>query len=77
MIGVAILDILCGSSIGQSLDQGDRVCTGDALQHAPDGQTVRLQNPDSGHSYNVAPIKTWQNADGRYCREYSATADIG
>jgi len=77
MIGGAILGMLSGYSIGQSLEKGDRACTGYALQRAPDGQTVRSQNPDSGRSYNVAPIKSWQNAEGRYCREYSATANIG
>ncbi|KZD02365.1 MULTISPECIES: RT0821/Lpp0805 family surface protein [unclassified Thalassospira] len=77
MIGGAILGMLSGYSIGQSLDQGDLACTGYALQRAPDGQAVRWQNPDSQHSYNVVPTNSWQNADGRYCREYSATARIG
>lgn len=76
MIGGAILGMLSGYSIGQSLDQGDLACTGYALQRAPDGQAVRWQNPDSQHSYNVVPTNSWRNADGRYCREYSATARI-
>ncbi|MBC05058.1 RT0821/Lpp0805 family surface protein [Thalassospira sp.] len=77
MIGGAILGMLSGYSIGQTLDQGDQACTGYALQRAPDGQHVRWQNPDSGRSYNVVPTNSWQNAEGRYCREYSATANIG
>lgn len=77
MIGGAILGMLSGYSIGQSLDQGDLACTGYALQRAADGQAVRWQNPDSGRSYNVVPTSSWQNAHGRYCREYSATANIG
>lgn len=77
MIGGAILGMLSGYSIGQNLDQGDLACTGYALQRVPDGQSVRWQNPDSGRSYNVVPTNSWQNAQGRYCREYSATANIG
>jgi len=77
MIGGAILGMLSGYSIGRNLDQGDLACTGYALQRAPDGQTVRWQNPDSGRSYNVVPTSSWRNAEGRYCREYSATARIG
>lgn len=77
MIGGAILGMLSGYSIGQNLDQGDQACTGYALQRVPDGQSVRWQNPDSGRSYDIVPTNSWQNAQGRYCREYSGTADIG
>lgn len=77
MIGGEILGMLGGYAFGQSLDQSDQACTGDALDRVPDGQSVRWQNPDSGRSYNVVPTDSWQNAQGRYCREYSATANIG
>ncbi|WP_336079878.1 RT0821/Lpp0805 family surface protein [Thalassospira sp. CH_XMU1448-2] len=77
MIGGAILGMLGGYSIGQSLDQSDLACTGYTLQNVPDGRSVRWINPDSGNSYNVVPTRSWQNTSGRYCREYSATADIG
>ncbi|HAY49321.1 MAG: RT0821/Lpp0805 family surface protein [Pseudomonadota bacterium] len=77
MIGGAILGMLGGYNIGQTLDQSDVACTGYTLQTVPDGRPVRWLNPESGNSYNVVPTRSWQNSDGRYCREYTATADIG
>ena len=77
IIGGAILGMLGGYNIGQTLDQSDQACTGYTLQNVPDGRSVRWLNPDSGTSYNIIPTRSWQNADGLYCREYNATADIG
>lgn len=77
MIGGAILGLLGGYSVGQSLDQADVACTGYALQQIPDGQTARWINPDSQRQFNMTPTRTWQNTAGRYCREYTATTVIG
>ncbi|MBO9506691.1 hypothetical protein [Thalassospira sp. A3_1] len=77
MIGGAILGLLGGYSVGQSLDQADAACTGYALQQIPDGQTARWINPESQREFDMTPTRTWQNTAGRYCREYTATTVIG
>lgn len=77
MIGGAILGLLGGYSVGQSLDQADVTCTGYALQQIPDGQTARWINPESQRRFDMTPTRTWQNSAGRYCREYTATTTIG
>jgi len=76
IIGGAILGILVGGSIGQTMDEIDQNCIGQALEHAPDGQTIAWQNPTSDTQYEIMPTRTVQVADGRYCREYTTTAVV-
>lgn len=70
-----------GSSIGKSLDEHDRMMANQAsqkaLESAPSGNTVEWNNPDSGHSGTITPTKTYKADNGRYCREYSQTVNIG
>ena len=61
MIGGAILGLLGGYSVGQSLDQADVACTGYALQQIPDGQTAHWINPESQRQFDMTPTRTWQN----------------
>ena len=74
--GGTLLGFLVGGSIGRSMDEADRGCVGQALEHAPDGQSVRWNNPQNGATYQVVPSRTIQASDGRYCREYTATSVI-
>ena len=48
-----------------------------ALEAVPSGQSVAWQNPDSGNTGTVTPVKTYQTATGQYCREYTQTITIG
>lgn len=41
-----------------------------ALENSVSGKPVRWQNPASGASGSVTPLKTWQTARGKYCRAY-------
>jgi surface antigen len=75
--GGALLGALIGGSIGRGMDQVDAGCVGQTLEHAPERQTVTWRNPDNDTDYAVTPVKTFQRDDGRYCREYTATATIG
>jgi surface antigen len=75
--GGALLGILLGGSLGNAMDQLDERCVGQALEHAGSEQTVAWRNPDSGAAYQVTPTRTWQEQDGRYCREYTTTVRIG
>ena len=47
------------------------------LEKKVSGTDVRWQNPDSGHSGVIAPVRTMQRADGTFCREYRETVVIG
>ncbi len=77
ILGGTILGMLVGGNIGQMMDDLDQNCVGQALEHAPDGQAIMWNDTQSGAQYQVAPVKTIQTNDGRYCREYTATATVG
>ena len=70
---------LVGGLVGNYLDDRDKKMAADsahkALESAPSGQTVAWNNPDSGHSGTVTPVRTYQSG-GTYCREYQQTVTI-
>lgn len=75
--GGTFLGILIGGEIGRSMDQIDRRCAGQVLEHAPDNETIVWNNPDQGARYQVTPSGSYNDAEGRYCREYQSTAVVG
>jgi len=76
IIGGTLAGVLLGGAIGRSLDQLDQRCVGQILEHAPPREAVAWSNPDSGAAYEVTPVSTYQEADGRYCREYQTAITI-
>lgn len=72
---------LFGQEIGRSLDRADRIAMGQnaqySLEYTPSRQTTTWNNPDSGNSGSLTPIRTYQTETGRYCREYRQTVYIG
>src|SRR5512139_2453204 len=72
--------ILIGGMAGNLLDQRDKQLAAEAaaraMETAPTGKPVAWKNPDSGHSGTVTPTKTYQTANGTYCREYQTTVLI-
>ena len=42
-----------------------------ALENSLSGKPLRWQNPSSGASGSVTPLKTWKNDQGEFCRSYS------
>ncbi len=71
---------LVGRGIGQSLDRMDRMHASQAYQkaqYAPIGQPIRWNNPNSGNSGLVTPIREGNHNNGAYCREYNTTVNIG
>ena len=76
-----LLGVFVGSEIGKSLDRADQVyarrTAQGALESNPVGQASTWNNPDSGHSGTVTPVKTYQTAQGEQCREYQQTVTIG
>ena len=76
-----ILGGLIGGTIGDRLDAADRekahTAAAQTLEAVPSGHSVAWQNPDSGNTGTVTPVKTYQTATGQYCREYTQTITIG
>jgi surface antigen len=80
IVGGVLLGGLLGGAIGNALDQRDKQMAMQAqqaaLESAPSGQTSTWRNPDSGHYGSVTPTRTYETAQGQYCREYQETVTI-
>ena len=84
LLGVALGTLAgawIGNSVGQSLDELDQMkmqqATQNALENKPVGQTSSWSNPDTGHSGQVTPTKTYsESGSTEPCREYSSTVTI-
>ena len=65
-----------GNRIGKSLDCQDQQyhydTTQNALEKQPTGQTAAWTNPDTGHSGDVTPVRTY-SMDGQPCRDFTQT----
>lgn len=72
--------ILVGGLVGNLLDERDKKMATEAaqkaLESAPTGKPVAWHNPDSGHAGTVTPVKTYQTASGKHCREYETSVTI-
>src|SRR3546814_9409514 len=72
---------MVGSEVGKSLDKADQTAMAGAEQRAhsaPVGETIRWNNPDSGHYGTVTPVRDGYNQNsGAYCREYQPTVTVG
>lgn len=79
--GGTLLGALLGKEVGASLDRADMAHYQDASQRALEtaqtGNEVAWQNPDSGNRGTITPTRTFQRANGTYCREYNQTIYIG
>jgi len=76
-----LLGGLVGGATGSMLDSQDKrtaaATTQQALENKPSGATTAWNNPDSGNSGTVTPVRTYQSASGQYCREFEQTVTIG
>lgn len=81
IIGAALMGGLLGGYIGHKLDQRDKEMASQAAVRAFEsgrkGQKSVWNNPDTGNHGEVVPVKTYQLADGRYCRMYEQHIWIG
>ena len=75
------LGAMVGSSIGQQLDERDRMLMGQTFNHtmekAPINAVGKWQNPDTGHGGTVTPTRTFETETGTPCREFTQTVSIG
>lgn len=76
----ALLGAFVGSSIGKSLDQADMAYHQQAVERAyaaPINQTISWNNPDSGHSGSVTPVREGRQAStGNLCRQFKQAVFI-
>ena len=70
-----------GGEAGKSLDRADRLFMQQTMQRgletAPSGSTSSWANPDNGNFGTFTPTRTFQTAEGRYCREFQGSVTIG
>lgn len=66
-----------GNQIGAALDDADRQAAERAAEKAmTDNRPVSWQNPESGHSGEIRPTRTYVDGEGRSCREYETAVFI-
>jgi surface antigen len=70
---------LIGSEIGRTMDEQDEMRANQAVteaHQAPLGETIVWNNPDSGHSGTVTPVRDGSTSSGLYCREFQQTITV-
>ncbi len=75
-----LVGAMVGQEVGKSLDKADRAAIDRAESRAttaPIGETINWDNPDSGNSGTVTPVRDGKDTTGRYCREFKQTIEIG
>lgn len=69
-----------GSSIGKRMDEVDRMKMRDAEQRAyaaPINETIIWNNPKTGNSGTVTPVRDGRRQTGEYCREFQSEIEVG
>lgn len=81
IVAGALAGALLGGAIGHKLDERDKEMAAkaahEALEKNRTGESSEWKNPDSGNSGTVTPTRTYQRADGQYCREFRQDVKIG
>jgi len=81
IVAGSLLGGLAGGAIGKNLDDKDKAkanaAAHEAFESGHTGQASVWDNPDSGNSGSVTPTRTYQLANGQYCREYTQDIVIG
>jgi len=75
-----LLGAFVGREIGSSLDKADQQYAEQAAYRAysaPIGQKITWNNPQSGHSGTVVPVRDGYAQSGAYCREFQQTINVG
>ena len=77
----ALYGAAIGANIGKSLDERDKQLADDAFQSSLEnnktGAPSSWSNPDSGHSGETTPTRTYTADSGDPCREFTTTVLIG
>ena len=70
IVAGTILGAIIGKKVGAHFDEKDRFCTGQALEHAKNGQAVAWDNPETNVTYVVTPVSSYQQ-DDNLCRQFT------
>jgi surface antigen len=74
-----LLGAFLGHEVGTSLDRADHLAENKAEQSAftaPLGHSITWNNPDSGHSGTITPVREGSDASGNPCREFQQNVTI-
>lgn len=81
IVGATLGGALLGGAAGHYLDNRDKQMATQAAQKAFEssqtGQPTVWNNPDTGNSGSITPTRTYQLANGTYCRQYQQTIVVG
>lgn len=69
-----------GNQIGRKMDDVDRMKMREAEQRAyaaPINETIIWNNPNTGNSGRVTPIRDGRRQSGEYCREFQSEINVG
>lgn len=69
--------VLIRYEIGRSMHVSDHTHAAVVLEKTRTGHAVEWTNPDTGNRYSMTPTRTFRNAAGEDCREYSVWGWIG
>jgi surface antigen len=75
MLGATI-----GNQIGRTMDEVDRMKMREAEQRAyaaPIGETIVWNNPSTGNSGSITPVRDGRSTAGSYCREFQTEVTVG
>jgi len=75
-----LIGALIGSEIGRTMDEVDKQKAHQAYTQAtsaPVGQTIAWNNPNTGNSGTVTPVRDGTSTTGEYCREFQQSVVIG
>jgi surface antigen len=77
IVGATLGGALLGGFIGNRLDARDKQLATQAAQQAfetsQSGKPTVWNNPDNGNHGSITPTRTYQLANGTYCRQYQQT----
>lgn len=81
IVASALGGALIGGYVGHRLDDRDKQLAAEAATRAFEqnrtGQASAWNNPKTGNSGSITPTKTYQLANGQYCRAYKQTITVG
>lgn len=69
-----------GNEVGSSLDNADKAALMNAQGQAygaPIGQQINWNNPSSGNSGVIVPVRDGYTNNGMYCREFQQKVTVG
>lgn len=71
IVGGAVVGGIIGNRIGRSMDEADQHHVTVVLETSRTGRSVEWSNIDNGNRYTMTPTRTYRNARGEDCRDYT------